>query len=273
MKKEKAAPARVRDLRVKSKFFIDDAYLNGYARHTGIYATGVYMTICRHASRAQEAFPSYSLMAQKLAISEASVKRAIQTLEDYNIIKVTRRKTGKGTYLPNMYTLLDKSEWKPVHGSDRPMEKPVHGSVRPLEKAPKKRPVKIVKTPVNSDVSEIGRAAVHGSVRPHKDKEKNIKTIAGANPAIKDFIDHAHGTFKNKYGEPLNINGGKDGKIVKVLVETYGLEKLKGLWSDFLTLADNDDFIRNKAGVSIGTFKTQINKLITTSRRPRRVAL
>ncbi len=103
----------VRDLRHKEKFVVDDVYLNGYSRHCGIYATGVYMVLCRHADKEQTSFPSVELIAEKLKISERSVIRAIKTLEAHNIIKTNKRKSGKGTFCPNLYILLDRSEWKP----------------------------------------------------------------------------------------------------------------------------------------------------------------
>lgn len=79
----------------------------------------------------------------------------------------------------------------------------------------------------------------------------------------KAFIDFAFSTFQEKYGEKLHIVGGKDGELVGQLLETYDLERLKGYWSKFLIIADNDDFIK-KAGISIGIFKSSINKIITS---------
>jgi hypothetical protein len=70
----------VRDLR--DKFYqVDDAYLNGWARKCGIYATGVYNVLCRHVGSDQSCFPSVKLMSDKLAISGRQVKRAVKMLE------------------------------------------------------------------------------------------------------------------------------------------------------------------------------------------------
>jgi DNA-binding transcriptional regulator PaaX len=112
----------IRDLRRKEKFIIDDEYLNGYARICGIFATGVYVSLCRHADREQKAFPSIKRMAAELAISESSVKRGLKKLDEYRIIVRER----KGKMLTNRYYLLDKSEWsmRVIDGSD--------GSVRPI---------------------------------------------------------------------------------------------------------------------------------------------
>jgi hypothetical protein len=108
---------KVRDLRVKEKFIVDDNYLNGYARVCGIYATGVYMALCRHASKYQVAFPGIELIAKKLKISRSSVIRGITKLEEFNIIRVSRGKNTKGQQAVNTYALLDKSCWKAIRVS------------------------------------------------------------------------------------------------------------------------------------------------------------
>jgi hypothetical protein len=104
---------RVIDKRNKEKFQIDDAYLNGWAKRCGINATGVYMVLCRHASKDQECFPSKKLIAEKLAISERSVYNAIKILEAHNIIEVHYQgRKEDGTYQNLTYILLDKTTWK-----------------------------------------------------------------------------------------------------------------------------------------------------------------
>jgi biotin operon repressor len=97
----------VRDLRRKEKFFVDDLYLNGYAKKCGIYATGVYLSLCRHANKEQKCYPSQSKMGEELHISTKQVSRSIKKLEELNIIKKIR----VGKKLNNRYLLLDKSEW------------------------------------------------------------------------------------------------------------------------------------------------------------------
>jgi len=92
---------------------MDDDYLNGYAKHCGINATGVYMSLCRHVdSKTQVCFPSKGTIAKKLAISERSVYNAIKMLEKYNLIKIQEQKRkADGSFQNNVYTLLDKLDW------------------------------------------------------------------------------------------------------------------------------------------------------------------
>ena len=137
----------VRDMRHKEKFFVDDAYLNGYAKHLGTTTSMVYFVLCRHADKNQECFPSYDTIAIKLGISDATVKRSIKTLKEWNIICIAKRKRKGGKFLHNSYTLLDKSVWQnkpqvtddlwsPEFTDDTHQGSPVHktmGHPRPIK--------------------------------------------------------------------------------------------------------------------------------------------
>ncbi len=100
----------VRDIRSKEKFVIDDKFLNEYAKFVGIYAVGVYVSLCRHANKKQSAWPSIGKIAEELNISMPMVYGAIWALGLFNIIK--KRRIGKMAC--NRYWLLDKKEWVPL---------------------------------------------------------------------------------------------------------------------------------------------------------------
>jgi hypothetical protein len=95
-----------------------------------------------------------------------------------------------------------------------------------------------------------------GKAGDHPDPEKGEP----ANSDVKIFVDYAFQTFQKQFSDKLLIDGKKDGAIVKKLLGTYSLERLKGLWDVFML--STDPFIC-QAGRSIGVFKTQINKLIS----------
>lgn len=104
---------KVRDLRKKDQYKIDDKYLNGYAKVFGPATTAVYNSLSRHAEfHTQEAFPSEELIAEEHGIGIKSVQRSIKRLIGANIIK-TDRVRRQGKWLNNNYFLIDKSEWKP----------------------------------------------------------------------------------------------------------------------------------------------------------------
>ena len=104
---------KVRDKRKENRYYIDNEFLNGYARRVGVYAQSVYMALCRH-SRNGASFPGQDHLAEELGISPSSVKDGITKLKKYNIIDVEMRldtKQGRGS---NIYYLLDRTEWKSV---------------------------------------------------------------------------------------------------------------------------------------------------------------
>ena len=54
----------IRDNRQKEWFWLDNEYLNGYARHLGTVATAVYISLCRHSdNKTQTCFPSTELIS------------------------------------------------------------------------------------------------------------------------------------------------------------------------------------------------------------------
>jgi hypothetical protein len=127
---EKETKIKIRDLRKKEHFIVDDAYLNGWARKCGIYATGVYVVLCRHADfTTQVCFPSMQLIAEKLAISRKQVQRSIAILEKFQIISKCLRNKKNGGYI-NEYLLLDKSVWR--EGTTIETNRP-SGNVRSIE--------------------------------------------------------------------------------------------------------------------------------------------
>lgn len=102
---------RVIDRRVKEKFMLDDEYLNGQAKLCGWQGTLVYMSLCRHADKEQEAFPAIKTMAEQHNVSRNTILKGIKNLEERNLIQVGKKRTKSGQWLNNTYILIDKSEW------------------------------------------------------------------------------------------------------------------------------------------------------------------
>lgn len=103
----------IRDNRDKEWFWLDNQYLNGYAKHLGAICTVVYISLCRHShNKDQTCFPSMELIAEENGISEKSVSRCIKTLKEWNIISVKEIYDKKNKRRKNnVYTLLSKKEW------------------------------------------------------------------------------------------------------------------------------------------------------------------
>jgi len=103
---------RVRDLRIKEKFCMDDAYVNGWAKYLKPSALAVYVSLCRHADKEQSAFPSQETIAKEHGIGVRTVKSKIKLLEQWHIIRREKVRNKGGQWLNNTYFLLDKSNWK-----------------------------------------------------------------------------------------------------------------------------------------------------------------
>jgi biotin operon repressor len=113
---------KVRDLRIKEKFFIDDDYVSGWSWFFKASTLAVYVSLCRHADRNQATFPSQDTIAAEHGLSRRTVIKKIKLLQKYNIIRIEKVRTKDGLWLNNTYFLLDKSEWI------KPSEKIAHGS-------------------------------------------------------------------------------------------------------------------------------------------------
>ncbi len=224
---------KVRDLRIKEKFWLDDAYLNGYARHLKPIATAVYLSLCRHADKEQSCFPAEITIAEEHGIGERTVRYKIALLRRWNIIKVKRTRSQKGKWLHNTYFLLDKSEWKKpqakfASGSstgkrEQNQRQPLPPNVSPLKvshpirlKQPKRKEITFKKewyTPVLEEYQRLKEITLQG--QEFEPIRQGIKTMfmSGRTPeqviaamrdvARRDYTEWTINTVKMKLPEIL----------------------------------------------------------------------
>jgi hypothetical protein len=121
---------KVRDLRKKTQFIVDDAYLNGYGRIFGPIGTAVYLSLCRRANKEQFCWPSEMKIAEDHGMTDRTVRKYIKIFAEANLIRIEHERTQSGKWPHNVYYLLDKSEWK------RPEEIVSAGHRRKLKAAP-----------------------------------------------------------------------------------------------------------------------------------------
>jgi len=104
---------KVRDKRSKNWLWMDNDYLNGYARVFGAVGTAIYVSLCRHAdNETQKCFPSQEKIAEELNITSRTVRKYLKLFEKHHLISIEKERdpiTKK--WINNVYTLLDKSEW------------------------------------------------------------------------------------------------------------------------------------------------------------------
>ena len=98
---------KVRDKRKGNRYYVDNEFIDGYAKYVGWQGQCVYHALCRH-SREENCFPGQEHLAIELGISTASVKRGVKQLKEWNIVAVVRR----GKTQSNEYWLLDRTKWQ-----------------------------------------------------------------------------------------------------------------------------------------------------------------
>jgi len=214
-KKQQLTLFKVRDLRKKDQFKIDDAYLNSWARYCGVNATGVYTSLCRHAEfESQKAFPSQNKIAFELGISVASVKRGIKKLIKYNIIRIEKEKM-QGKFSNNIYYLLDKSEWKPAiaHRDTR------HRSSKTVAHQP----------PTAGDTQKDNKEQRITNNKDNKEdmQSRALQTLSGFSKKEIDFLIDKFKTV-NPFHQKL-FGMPPQRKAMAELLEKFGKEKLEKL--------------------------------------------
>lgn len=79
--------------------------------------------------------------------------------------------------------------------------------------------------------------------------------------ALKQSIGIFCTMHKQIIGAPYMVQWGKDQKIMKQIIMTYGSPRTYSLISIFFEQIRTDEFLR-KTGATVGIFKTQIPKLL-----------
>jgi len=214
-KSEQQMLFKVRDLRQKDQFKIDDKYLNGYARVCGVNATLVYNSLCRHSEfYTQKAFPSQKRIAYQHGISVKRVRAGFKKLLEYNII-TAKKERRKGKFANYVYYLLDKSEWNTI-GQNRPTVKPEVQNATRQKTNTVKPPTKVNKVYKDNKVK-------------NKDNKEREKTISPAEE-MRLFLAGKEITFKI-----AELVAEKSEMSLEKVIEE--LNNFKGYWTE-----------RNKSG-------------------------
>lgn len=200
----------IRDNRAKEWFWLDNQYLNGYAKHLGPTCTLVYISLCRHAdNKTQTAFPSMELIAEELGMQRASISRAIQKLAEWRIIEIKESYDKKNKRRKNnVYTLTKKTEWQ-----EKPCNNELHGS--------DESHVTLKSEPCNSD--DESHVTLSYSNKTNTNKTQLTTVEAGASRDIEVLIDSfkvVNPSYKKWFGIPTQR------KASERLITAHGLEQV-----------------------------------------------
>lgn len=198
---------KVRDLRRKEKFPIDDDYINGYARKLDPYATAVYLSLCRHAdSETQRCFPSMERIAEQHNIGRRTVVKKIELLKKHNLIRKERERKKDGTFGKNIYFLLDKTKWKDYQVQEMHMDdNQVHLTTRPS---------------ASDDINQVQE--MHTKDTHIKDTQKKERTPA---QKMRSFLKEKE-AFQNRVKMVVDKTGYEKGTVEKEL------KRFKSYWTE-----------------------------------------
>jgi len=208
-----------RDKRKKGWFWIDNDYLNGYAKFFGATGTAIYVSLCRHVNiETQKCFPAMKTIAEENNIGINTVKQYVKIFEKYHLLSINREKDPRTKrWLNNVYTLLDKTEW-----------------IRPEEPIKKKRvksqsqSLAVGSQSQRNDEPEPKKDESQGHTMDNKEthsKETHIKDIATL--SVADNINKLIERFKpiNPSYEQLFKNTTQR-KALERLVKKHGEEAI-----------------------------------------------
>lgn len=189
---------KVRDRRKKGWFFMDNEYLNGYAKFFGAVGTAVYVSLCRHAdNETQKCFPSLELISKELNISRPTIIKYIKLFEKYRLVEIIKGKRNiKQQWLNNEYILLDKTEWIKKESQVKPFN--TESQVKPFSnpsKTDNDTQVKLFNTK-ETHIKDTHIKDTHPAIVPIADKQEN-KQISEVIDLFKDIDISYKDWFKN----------------------------------------------------------------------------
>jgi len=201
-----------RDLRKRGWFWLDDEYLNGYARHLGTTATCVYLCLCRHVDKEQTCFPKMETIAKEIGTVKNTVITAIHKLEEWGIIEVKREyDTEKKKQKVNIYLLTDKTYWKHKPEQSAINEPSIPGCNKSEKQGANKDESRV--QPLSHKVTHINNTHIKDiNETSSLEISELIKSFEIINPASKKF-----------YGNPTQRGACDE------LLKLYGFEKVRSV--------------------------------------------
>jgi hypothetical protein len=113
--------------------------------------------------------------------------------------------------------------------------------------------------------SKNEKGPTKGPAEGHKQECKEVKNNIGrsskktdADPRVKEFLSFWKETFTQTTGQPYTFNYGKEGKLIKNLLQVHSLETLQDTARQFF----RDEQCKRR-GLTIGIFHQEINRLLS----------
>jgi len=103
----------------------------------------------------------------------------------------------------------------------------------------------------------------HRTVNKERVKDKP-SLPKNSDPRVKEFLSWWDEEYQKRVSESYVFSGGKEGSLIKNLLHTFDLPKLRSL--ALLFLDSQDPWVLEHGGYTIGVFASQINKLVSTAK-------
>lgn len=225
----------VRDIRNKEWFWIDNDFIDKYARILGSSCAMVYLSLCRHSdNETQQCFPGIRLMSEELLLGTKTIERATKKLKDQGMITITKRKSKKGTRMNNVYTLVSKNTWKNIgNPSDISHQTFDH------------------QTPQQLDPSDIS----HQTPQPHNNTQYNHTNSFNIDTVINNEKEDSNNIYEKKINEKIDIFS---------IPSTTPLEREIGQVAKMFSLLDSANW---ESFYQPGPERTSIKKLLEFTKR------
>jgi len=183
---------------------------------------------------------SLSQFLKHIPVTKPTLCKAIKNLQLVKIIKLVKK--GKSLKSSNEYRLEKNIEnWQLVK---------------------KAKLVKFTKRTSKDFNNQLVKKPLHTKETITKDniqKKASNVTVTSHNAGTKQFIDWWYKKFRDTFGQKYNVEGAKDGSLIKKLLDKYSYQELIELAERFFD--SKDKFIQD-SGYTIGVFNSQINKLL-----------
>ncbi len=86
------------------KFWLNDAFVDKYARDLSVYEQVIYIALCRHCNKNNTTFVGCRLIATKLSIDKNTVSKMIRSLVKKGWVE-KKEKRRNGSYLLKIYSV------------------------------------------------------------------------------------------------------------------------------------------------------------------------
>ena len=221
---------KIRDQREKNWFWLDNEYLNGYAKYFGAIGTAIYVSLCRHSNNeTQQCFPSIATIASENNIGISTVKKYLKIFQSYKLIDISREKDPlTKRWKNNIYTLLDKSEWiiptQPIKAKRQKktsqshhiaMESQSHSTTEPEPFDAQSQSHRIAHN--NTNINNTNNIATQSVAETSQIPSSLINSLIG------EFRNVSPNTYQDWYKNKT------ERKACEKLLEKYPFEKLQSL--------------------------------------------